>query len=368
MLTGLYPREHGAVDLELGRAVGAPTLAGVFLGAGYDTRAVVSHPLLDPTFGLDEGFAHYDASLARRDDLATTVTSGLVADRATAQLAAAAEPFFLWVHFNDPHAEYLANPLGASFGDTPSDRYDQEVSAADRQIGRILAALRERGVEAQTLVAVMGDHGEALGERGNWGHRTVFDEVLRVPFLLAGPSVPAMRDHETARQIDLVPTLLALTGLEAPVRLPGENLLARSGSAPPVFFVRERPLGNQQGGVIEGRLKLMHVERKASSQVPPEVWEDLVAPHLLQPGTALFDLWDDPGETTNRFSPGNPAQEALVDKLIAEYTKAGVKIHYMTKAEFDQWLAFAQKTAWKEYANSVEGGQELLDLALDAMK
>jgi TRAP-type C4-dicarboxylate transport system substrate-binding protein len=60
--------------------------------------------------------------------------------------------------------------------------------------------------------------------------------------------------------------------------------------------------------------------------------------------------------------------KSLVDKLIAAYTKAGVEIHYMNKQEFDQWLDFAKKTAWKEYADKVEGGQELLDLALDAMK
>ncbi|MGB8426109.1 MAG: TRAP transporter substrate-binding protein DctP [Desulfobacterales bacterium] len=57
-----------------------------------------------------------------------------------------------------------------------------------------------------------------------------------------------------------------------------------------------------------------------------------------------------------------------VDKLIEEYTKAGVEIHYMTAAEFDQWLEFAKKTAWKEYGTAVPGGQELLNLALDAMK
>lgn len=60
--------------------------------------------------------------------------------------------------------------------------------------------------------------------------------------------------------------------------------------------------------------------------------------------------------------------KSLVDKLIAEYSKAGVEIHYMDQAEFDQWLEFAKQTAWKEYAQNVEGGQELLDLALDAMK
>ena len=60
--------------------------------------------------------------------------------------------------------------------------------------------------------------------------------------------------------------------------------------------------------------------------------------------------------------------KTLVDKLIEEYTKANVDIHYMTKDEFDQWLEFAKKTAWKEFADTVEGGQELLDLSLDAMK
>ncbi len=63
-----------------------------------------------------------------------------------------------------------------------------------------------------------------------------------------------------------------------------------------------------------------------------------------------------------------PNFKTLVDNLVKEYTKAGVKIHYMTKAEFDQWLEFAQRTAWKEYADTVEGGQQYLDLALDAMK
>jgi TRAP-type C4-dicarboxylate transport system substrate-binding protein len=57
-----------------------------------------------------------------------------------------------------------------------------------------------------------------------------------------------------------------------------------------------------------------------------------------------------------------------VDKLIEEYTKAGVQIHYMNQAEFNQWLEFAKKTAWKEYAEAVPGGQEYLDLALEAMK
>jgi TRAP-type C4-dicarboxylate transport system substrate-binding protein len=60
--------------------------------------------------------------------------------------------------------------------------------------------------------------------------------------------------------------------------------------------------------------------------------------------------------------------KTLVDKLIESYTKAGVDIHYMNQAEFNQWLDFAKKTAWKEYAQTVDGGQELLDLALDAMK
>lgn len=60
--------------------------------------------------------------------------------------------------------------------------------------------------------------------------------------------------------------------------------------------------------------------------------------------------------------------KTLVDKLIAAYTKAGVQIHYMDQAEFNEWLEFAQKTAWKNFAETVDGGQELLDLALKAMQ
>ncbi|UCD80173.1 MAG: TRAP transporter substrate-binding protein DctP [Desulfobacterales bacterium] len=60
--------------------------------------------------------------------------------------------------------------------------------------------------------------------------------------------------------------------------------------------------------------------------------------------------------------------KSLVDELVAEYTKAGVDIHYMNEAEFNTWLKFAQETAWKNYAETVDGGQELLDLATEAMK
>ena len=60
--------------------------------------------------------------------------------------------------------------------------------------------------------------------------------------------------------------------------------------------------------------------------------------------------------------------KTLVDKLIEAYTKAGVNIHYMTEAEFNVWLEFAKKTAWKDYAENVKGGQEFLDLAIQAMK
>ena len=60
--------------------------------------------------------------------------------------------------------------------------------------------------------------------------------------------------------------------------------------------------------------------------------------------------------------------KTLADKLIKAYTKAGVNIHYMNQAEFNEWLEFAKKTAWKDFADKVDGGQELLDLALAAMK
>ncbi len=121
-------------------------------------------------------------------------------------------PFFLWVHYFDPHAPYEAP---AEYTLRAASPYDGEIAFVDAQLGRLLQRVEERGGPGRTLVLVTADHGESLGEHGEDTHGIfVYDSTLRVPFLLEGPGVPAGRVSETvARGIDVAPTLLDYAGL-----------------------------------------------------------------------------------------------------------------------------------------------------------
>jgi arylsulfatase A-like enzyme/Flp pilus assembly protein TadD len=230
LLTGLLPPRTGVRDngtFVLSAKV--TTLAERLRAAGYDTRAVVSAVVLARRHGLDRGFRVYD------DDLGAGYSAGtLVSERRAEQTTAAAlialrdlrPPFFLWVHYYDPHEEYRPPQR---FADLPSLRadphrlYDGEIAYMDEQIGVLLAHL-----PAQTVVAAVGDHGEMLGEHGELTHGLLpYRGARRVPLLLAGPGVPAGRvDSCLARTADVTPTLLALAQVATPAgSFDGETLL-----------------------------------------------------------------------------------------------------------------------------------------------
>ncbi len=219
ILTGLAPPEHGVRHngtAALGS--GVPTVATVLQGSGYTTGAFVASRVLDHRFGLARGFDHYDDRMA-----AELVGEYGYPERDAARVTDAAlewlrqhreKPFFLWVHYYDPHAPY--QPPRALAEGTPQGNYRGEVRHVDQQVGRLLAALPQRG--ANTVVAVVGDHGEALGEHGERTHGIfLYEETLAVPLLLAGPGVadqvPGTVIPETVANRRLAPTVLRLLGL-----------------------------------------------------------------------------------------------------------------------------------------------------------
>jgi arylsulfatase A-like enzyme/Tfp pilus assembly protein PilF len=239
ILTGLEPPRHGVHDngtyvvpAEL------ETLATRLKAAGYETGAFVGAYVLDRRFGLARGFDHYDDRIARNESGASVLESerrgGEVASAAADWLRARNGPFFAWVHLYDAHAPYEApSPYREAQAGRP---YDAEVAYVDACVGRVLEAARQasaRGARGEPLVAVVADHGESLGEHGELTHGFfVYQATLRVPFLLAGPRVPAgERRKGTARTVDLLPTLLGRLGLAAPAGLDGADLLA--AAAPP---------------------------------------------------------------------------------------------------------------------------------------
>jgi arylsulfatase A-like enzyme len=188
------------------------TLAERLRDGGYATGAVVGSFVLAGKYGLDQGFAHYDDDTRSRGDPAERPASE-VSDGALAWLSGAERPFFLWVHYYDPHERYAPpEPFAASFAGRP---YDGEIAYVDSELGRLLGALAARGELDDTLIAVTADHGESLGEHAELTHsHTLYDAVLAVPLVFRGPFVPPGRVvEEVVRTVDIAPTLAALLGL-----------------------------------------------------------------------------------------------------------------------------------------------------------
>jgi choline-sulfatase len=254
ILTGTIPPRHGVRDN--GGFVlpdHLPTLAGTFQHARYRTAAFISGFPLDRRFGFARGFDHYDDRLPRGDHRRraeyverradeTTDRALKWLDGATAGTAASpaeARPWFLWVHYFDPHTPYEPPPDGSGrFRDRP---YDGEIAFVDQQLGRLLGALGQARTRDRTLVLVTADHGEALGEHGEDTHGVfLYDSTLRVPWVMEGPGLAtAAVPNVLARGVDVMPTLLELAGMPVPDGLDGRSLapaaLGRTLSDEPAY-------------------------------------------------------------------------------------------------------------------------------------
>ena len=234
ILSGLLPPKHGVRENGTYRFDAAhSSLASLLKTRGYRTAAVVGAFVLDRQFGLDAGFDSYDDRIPRSPDADERLESErpavAVTDAALAWLdgdAAARAPFFLWVHYYDPHAPY--NPPAEYAARANGNRYDGEVAYVDAQVGRLLDGLASRRLLAGTAILVAGDHGESLGEHGEQTHgMLLFEPAVRVPLILKipGTTKPALRT-DPASLIDVAPTLLAAAGVAKPPAMDGVDLVA----------------------------------------------------------------------------------------------------------------------------------------------
>lgn len=229
IMTGDYPPTHGVRDNGTYRLPPEQvTLAERLHEAGYATAAFIAAFVLDRRYGLDQGFDVYgdDITLAHRpvhDLRADPQRPGdEVMDEALAWLdgqhaAAADKPLFAWIHLYDPHTPYAPpEPYATRYAANP---YDGELAFADAQVGRCTGKLRELGLLDRTVMVVVGDHGEGLGEHGESTHSLlIYEATLHVPFLWHCPGViPAGQviDDRVVSVVDMEPTLLDLLGIEA---------------------------------------------------------------------------------------------------------------------------------------------------------
>ena len=228
LLTGQYPATHGVRhNAVFVLSTEAETIAERFAAAGYTTGAVMGAAVLERDFGLDQGFEFYDAEMPTERASAAGFyerSAKAVTDRALTWLAGERGPFFLWVHYYDVHASYdPPEPFKTRFQRHP---YDGEAAFVDQELGRLLAALEGEERLANTVVAVTADHGEGLGEHGEESHSYfIYDSVLHVPMILAGPGLPAgKRIAPVTPNTALAPTLLALAGVGPLARTDASDL------------------------------------------------------------------------------------------------------------------------------------------------
>jgi len=314
LLTGQLP-PHTGVRLNGVHALPAEatSLAERMKEAGHDTGAVVGAVVLAPEYGLSQGFDHYDAPRAGRSAgvggyLERTAED--VTERALAWLADRDGPFFLWVHYYDPHREFRPpSPYRERFAERP---YDGEIAYVDAQLGRLLAAVEAQAGPGGAVVAVTADHGESLGEHGERSHGlTLYDAVLRVPLLVAGPGVPAgVVVEEVVSLADVPATLWRLAaGASWPA---GRDLAA--------LWRPERPAAPDTGerssaGAYAETLLTRHSHGWAplySVRVDGERY-------VRAPRPELYRLADDPGERRDRLaSPAASAARARARELDAQ--------------------------------------------------
>jgi arylsulfatase A-like enzyme/predicted Zn-dependent protease len=235
LMTGTFPGWHGVRD-NGGFYLGDDqlTLAETLRDKGFRTGGFVGAFVLDRRWGIAQGFDRYFddfdldrfASAAAMDMIQRPGSE--VVDRALEWLQA--EPkrrFFAWVHLYDAHSPYEApEPFQSRFPRTRDGAYDAEIASADAQVGRLVGALRADGRLADTLVIVVADHGEMLGEHGELTHGFfIYEGATHIPLIISGPGVPARVVADQVRIVDVMPTALSLLGVPVPTQVQGTNLM-----------------------------------------------------------------------------------------------------------------------------------------------
>jgi len=313
ILTGLYPFAHGVrrngTD-ELPAA--AVTLAEAFKSAGYRTYAAIAAYVLNRQFGTAQGFDVYrdvDAPRLGGDPLAVERKGNEVCDDAIQLLRSAGRhPFFMWVHFYDPHYPYESRRVGDPASPAA---YEDEIAFMDLQIGRLLDELARLKLDHRTAVVVVGDHGEGLNDHGEYQHGFfLYQTTLHVPLIVRCPGRVAT-GHEVegvVRIIDVAPTIVELAGLPPLEDVQGVSLV-------PMLTGQTTDLHLAAYGEAPEAHTLLRLSRQRSLTVGN--WK-----YVLSSRPQLYDLESDPQETHDLTGEHPDRGAELRDQLRALIAQA----------------------------------------------
>ncbi len=304
IFTGQYPTVHHVRNT--GGFVlpsSARPLARILQEQGWDTAAFVSSAVLKKVIGFNNGFGVYDDQMPRQGNKEefgedAERRGGDTVDRALHWLSTqSGKPFFLWVHLYDPHMPYNPpSPFKEKYKGRP---YDGEIAYTDQQVGRLLDAVGKKAPTGKTIVAVLSDHGESLGQHGEYTHGVfLYDATLHIAFMMAGPGIPAgVRVKQQVRSVDFLPTLLALLGGSAPANVQGLNLA-------PAFSGKTVDTEISYEETLYPKLALGWAELRG---IRTNHWK-----YIRAPKPELYNLDADPGEMTNVIKQ-HPAEVERLD-------------------------------------------------------
>ena len=379
LLSSRYPHQTGVIDNWYRRPPGINTIVDEFRKRGYTTAAFVSAFPLDSRFGFAEGFDIYDddfskikgcqsLSLVRMADtllrrLGSRFVPGMELQRDAGRTnsavlswlkGSARSPFFLWVHYFDPHGPYTPPPpysemYYSGVKDDPENRsmdgmklpdywmadqvdftdieypvaqYDAEITYTDAELGTLVEAL-DGSIEDYILV-VVGDHGESLTEHGLYFHHgpTLYEEQLRVPLIIRSKGrIKPSRVSSLVENIDISPTMLEVAGLGVPVWCQGESLfpLMRGGESRSKEGVLSESGGRRKDGTIDIAYR---TERYKLIMKPGE-------------GVELYDLEEDPNELRDisgeRADIVEAYEEIIRSILASQVGEAGTVMDHETE-------------------------------------
>ena len=329
IMTGLYPSSHGVTDFGVALSASHVTWARLLQQQGYKTAAFIGAVVLDSKTlapGFDQGFdyydnfpphagkGHWDVEERRGMEVVQHAEKWLDHPHSQQSLTPLSRgPFFAWVHLYDPHDPY--EPPAPYSQMYRGHLYDGEIAYADHALGDFLAYLRRRGWYDDSLIVLVGDHGEGLGEHQEQTHGIfLYDSTLHVPLITklpqereAGKVVGAQ-----VKTIDILPTVLGLLGISAKEHMDGSSLQAVLAGA-----------GQQGPGPLFGETDYpLHFGWAPLRCVRAQGGKLIQAPR-----PEYYDLHSDAHELHNLYSSG-PAQEQKLQALLAQHQaeKNGGKI------------------------------------------
>ncbi len=317
LLTGAFPLATGVHDFTGNRvSSGTATLARILHDHGYSTAAFIGAPVLDSRFGLNQGFDtyfdHFD--LGGREEVhldAIKRRGDQVVDEAQKWLKLnPRQPVFLWVHLYDPHAPYSPpEPYAGRYRGRP---YDGEIAFADAQVGRLMDALTQLGLLEKSLVVLVSDHGESLGEHGEKTHGFfVYNATLHIACIVKVPGAAPRVVADEVSLVDVMPTVLQALRIPIPSSVQGRSLLN---------LVAGRSAENPSNLYAESYPPLLHFGWNLLRSLEWRGWK-----YIETTRPELYDTRTDPKELKSLFRTQQTVAQEMSNRLralVSRYTLA----------------------------------------------